>query len=297
MAHFINSQGLSIHFRQDGENNRENGTILFFDGFCSPMNLFPNPFVDVLKEYYHCVSFDYRGYGESSPSAYNSMAWCAFDAKELLEHLELRRVTLYGHSMGVSVILAYFKEFGDLYIDKIIICDQPACVTSRDDWPYGRIRGRQDLNALLEATTAMFHDYKEYQKQDMPWTFPAAYPELGFPPEMMLSLEDMMGGSDDGEGGIDLSDEAVRNVDPMARMATWLDSCYQDYRPVVPTVQVPALVLAPNPGTLYMFEASEYYRDHLGGPVEFVELKPGSHFAPYEHFDTTLHAITEFMKS
>jgi len=77
---------------------------------------------------------------------------------------------------------------------------------------------------------------------------------------------------------------AGRKCDQLANITTWFDTGYQDYRTVLSTIKVPALVFAPCPGSEFDFTSNEYYRDHLGGPVEFVVLEPGTHLALMEHF-------------
>ena len=89
---------------------------------------------------------------------------------------------------------------------------------------------------------------------------------------------------------------AKQKCDPLAYIATWFDSGYQDYRPVVSTIRVPALVFAPCPGSEYPFEANEYYRDHLGGPVDFQVFEPATHLLMLEYFDQFIEKINDFLQ-
>jgi pimeloyl-ACP methyl ester carboxylesterase len=294
MAFYTNSQGLDISYAEAGDTNAQ--AILFFDGFGSPYEIMPNMLFDVLaKAGYHCIAFDYRGYGKSSPSKYNSMAWCALDAKELLEHLNIDKAVFCGVSMGVSVILGYFKAYGDLHVDRIILFDQPPSVTTREDWPYGRLRGKQDMAKLADSLSKMFHDPDAFFVQDTVESSPAAFPELDLPAEMRLDMRALPA---ELQAVFEkVQEEVTKNLDPLARIATWYDSGFQDYRSIVPAIKVPALVFAPDPGSLYEYEATEYYRDHLGGPAEFVVLKPATHFAMMEHPETiTKHVLAYLAK-
>jgi pimeloyl-ACP methyl ester carboxylesterase len=302
MSFYTNSQGLKISYTEAGDKNAQ--TVIFFGGFGAVHDVFPNRMFDLLvSKGYHCVAFDYRGYGKSTPSKYNSMAWCALDAKELLEHLKIDKAVFYGASMGLSVILAYYKAYGDKYVDSMIIFDQPPSVSSRADWPYGRLRGKQDLTKLLASLAKMFHDPDAFFAQDADENSPRAYPELDLPPEMRMGIGEIISSAEDISklapefiSIIEMMKNGLSNsLDQLACIGTWFDSGYQDYRAVVPTIKVPALVLAPNPGSLYMFEANEYYRDHLGGPVTFVELKPGTHLALIEHFETVAQNVIDFL--
>lgn len=55
------------------------------------------------------------------------------------------------------------------------------------------------------------------------------------------------------------------DCDPLAYVATWFDSGYQDYRPILPDITVPVLYFAPYPGTEYDYASNLYYKEHLGG--------------------------------
>jgi pimeloyl-ACP methyl ester carboxylesterase len=302
MAFYTNSQGLNISYKEAGDKNAK--TVLFFDGWPASYEEFPNRMFDVLVDKgYHCVAFDYRGYGKSSPSKYNSMAWCALDAKELLEHLKVDKAVFYAGSMGVHVVLAYFKAYGDQYVDSIMLFDQSPCCTSREDWPHGRLRGKQDMTKLMDSMAKMFHNVEEWLAQDGMESAPSAFPDIDLPPELRMNIVEVALNAEDKSkvppeyvNLLRILDKGLLSVvDQLAMMATWFDSSYQDFRPVVPTIKVPALILAPNPGSVNEFEANEYYRDNLGGPVTFVELKPGTHFALVEHADLVEESVIDFL--
>jgi pimeloyl-ACP methyl ester carboxylesterase len=205
--------------------------------------------------------------------------------------------------MGVHVVLAYFKAYGDQYVDSIILFDQPPCCTSREDWPYGRLRGKQDMKKLMDSMAKMFHNLDEFLAEDGMESAPGAFPDIDLPPEMRMNPIEIAFTAEDKSkvppeymrilGMLDKGLSSI--VDQLALMATWFDSSYQDFRPVVPTIKVPALILAPNPGSVNEFEGTEYYRDNLGGPVTFVELKPGTHYALVEHADLVEKSVIDFL--
>jgi len=302
MAFYTNSQGLDISYKEVGDKSAK--TIIFFDAQSASFEVFPNRMFDVLADRgYRCIAFDYRGYGKSSPSKHNSMAWCALDAKELLEYLQIENAVFYAGSMGVHVVLAYFKAYGDLYVDSIILFDQSPSCTSREDWPHGRLRGKQDMKKLMDTTARMFHDFDQFLADDGAEASPSAFTDIGLPPELQRDPLEIVAAAEDKsmvpleyikllemvEGGM------TGIVDHLAMMGTFFDSSYQDFRPVVPTIKVPALILAPNPGSVNEFECNEYYRDNLGGPVTFVELKPGTHYALFEHAEKVEKEVIDFL--
>lgn len=48
---------------------------------------------------------------------------CAKDVHELIEYLGLEDVTLLGWSMGSSVVMEYYEQFGDEHLKKIGVID------------------------------------------------------------------------------------------------------------------------------------------------------------------------------
>lgn len=300
MPYFTNSQGLDIYYEEKGKNNQK--TILFLDGSGSSCAM-NRQIANILKDQYHCVLMDYRGYGNSDPSRFNSMAWCAFDVKELIEHLDLEKVTLMGHSMGVSVALGYCKAYGMQYLDKLILCDQSPYVTSDGDWRHGRLQGRQDKDLFLKFVQQIFDNPDMFRVEEIPRMGPRYYTECEYPEEMLNNdIFDLSWvPEEDGKQRMFEPREVVArgmkaDCDPLAYVATWFDSGYQDYRPILPDITVPVLYFAPYPGTEYDYASNLYYKEHLGGPVDFVELRPATHMAIYEHLELTIQRIREFME-
>ena len=304
MAFYTNSQGLKISYEEYGD--PKNKTVLFFEGWPSPYEGISNPIKEGLDRLgYHTVVFNYRGFGASDSSMLNSMAWCALDAKELLEHLGIQNATFFSASMGVSAMLAYFKEYGTLYCDSVVIFDQPPCLTTREDWPYGRVRGQQDEKLLLKYVAMMFHNFGDFMAYDSAAAAPDAFPELDLPPIMKMGpIKAYMAVEDKSSLPPvykEICDVAMGKMevkmDFLAMIATFFDSTYQDYRDVVPTIQVPGLVFAPNPGSVNQLEGNLYYKEHWGGPVTFVELKPGTHYAIYDYSDRIVDDVDKFLKA
>lgn len=302
MPYFVNSQNLNIYYEEFGPRDAEK-TVFFLNG--SGQDCKGNrPLASALSDKYHCILMDYRGYGKSEPSCYNSMRWCATDAKECIEYLDIDKVTFFGHSMGVSVALGYAKEFGDLHVDRMILVDQSPYVTSDGDWKHGRLQGEQDKEMILEFLKQIFDDPGKFMLSEMPRMGANYYKDKCDYPDALLN-NDLFDFSwvPKGDGKVRYFDpeeivakSMVPKCDPLAYVATWFDSGIQDYRQVLPTMKFPVLYFAPYPGTEYDVPSNEYYRDHLGGPVEFVKLYPGTHMAIFEHWKESIIKIREFME-
>ena len=105
--------------------------ILILHGYlCSSKFFYKN--IEALSADHRLVLMDWRGHGSSSKCLHNlTMDRCAKDVHELIEHLGLEDVTLLGWSMGSSVVMEYYEQFGDEHLKKIGVIDA-AAFTSLD---------------------------------------------------------------------------------------------------------------------------------------------------------------------
>lgn len=71
---------------------------------------------------YRCIAHDRRGHGRSSqPWNGNNMDTFADDLSELIEKLDLKEVTLVGHSMGGGEVARYVGRHGTKRVSKIVL--------------------------------------------------------------------------------------------------------------------------------------------------------------------------------
>ncbi|MFA6218013.1 MAG: alpha/beta fold hydrolase [Candidatus Omnitrophota bacterium] len=76
---------------------------------------------------YRCIAHDRRGHGRSSqPWNGNEMDTYADDLSELIETLDLRGATLFGHSAGGGEVARYIGRHGSKRVAK-------ACASGRCD--------------------------------------------------------------------------------------------------------------------------------------------------------------------
>jgi predicted alpha/beta-fold hydrolase len=71
----------------------------------------------ILVEQYDVIVLDQRSHGESEKVPFGlKVARLSKDLFELVTALNLKRVSLLGHSMGAAVIWSYIELFGDAYL-------------------------------------------------------------------------------------------------------------------------------------------------------------------------------------
>jgi pimeloyl-ACP methyl ester carboxylesterase len=81
------------------------------------------------------IALDLRGHGESEkPNFGLKIHRLAQELREALVAANAPDVTLLGHSMGCSVIWAYWELFGADRLGKIVLADEPPMLTSNPAW-------------------------------------------------------------------------------------------------------------------------------------------------------------------
>ena len=89
--------------------------IVLLHGFLESLEIF-DEFSDALSKNFRVVSIDLLGHGKSDCIGYvHSMELMAESVKAVMEHLNLRKYVIVGHSMGGYVALA----FAELYPDNL----------------------------------------------------------------------------------------------------------------------------------------------------------------------------------
>ena len=76
----------------------------------------------LLEAGYRVIAYDRRGFGESSkPAAGYDYDTLADDLASLVDHLDLRDITLVGHSMGGGDVVRYLTRHGKDRIRRVVL--------------------------------------------------------------------------------------------------------------------------------------------------------------------------------
>ena len=119
--YFRTSDEIKIHYIEGGD--KTNPTLLFIPGWTMPASIW-RPQLEKLWRKYHVIAVDPRSQGESdTPSDGNYPQRRSRDFEELMEHLQLRDVTLVGWSMGVLETLVYANQFGTSRLHALVLVD------------------------------------------------------------------------------------------------------------------------------------------------------------------------------
>lgn len=112
----INYKNTDLAFIEKGKGN----TLIFLHGFLENATMW-DYYMEHLSTKYRVVSIDLLGHGKTGCIGYiHSMEDMADAVYSVISHLNLKKVTLIGHSMGGYVALAFGELYPD-YVKKIIL--------------------------------------------------------------------------------------------------------------------------------------------------------------------------------
>ena len=154
-----------INFKERKINYSSRGKgapIVFLHGFCEDSSVWDD-FISVFKSK-KIIRIDLPGFGGSEPMTNPSVELFADVVKSVLDHLEIRKCTLIGHSMGGYVSLAFAKKYESSLNGLGIFHSFP--YADSEEKKAGRVKSIEFIKK-----NSHFH----YVKQLFPNLFPSAF--------------------------------------------------------------------------------------------------------------------------
>jgi pimeloyl-ACP methyl ester carboxylesterase len=254
-GHVTTSDGVRLHYLEAGS-----GTpLVMIPGWSQTAAMFEHQ-VDELGQYYRVIALDMRGHGESEKPAHGyRIARLAMDTHDALVALNLRDITLAGHSMGCSVIWSYWDHFGSDRLSKLILTDQRA---SEPTWAH-------DTAAKLTGSGGA-----KWTEDFVMNVFTSAFPQ--------------------GQRNWVLEENLKLPRRYAARLL--IDHAAQDWRDVIPRINIPTLVVGGR-ASFFSPESQEWIGAQIpGARVEiFDEHEGGSHFMFLENPGKFNQIVRAFM--
>jgi non-heme chloroperoxidase len=230
---------------------------------------------------YNVIAYDHRGQGESDkPSHGYRIARLAADLNDLILQLDLKDVTIMGHSMGCSVIWAYWGLFASSRnrIKNLILVDQSACMIPDPSWSPEKaasisvflkpgmafelanaLRGPEALQAVTGLVGSMFTS--TISEEDLKWT---------------------------------LQQNSKMSYDNAATLL--IEHSYNDWRDVLPTIDVPTLVIGAEQSLMSVETMPLIANQIPGAKVRvFGKEEKGSHFIFWENPDLFNKVVEDFL--
>ncbi|MHB1929778.1 MAG: alpha/beta fold hydrolase [Acidimicrobiales bacterium] len=209
---------------------------------------------------------DFRGHGRSSKVlSGHTVANYARDLSRLLQDRGVERPVLVGWSMGAMVVYEYLKTYGAQSVRGIVIVDQPPSDFAWEDYAFG-VLTPQALAEMIEGLqldqAAVAAEFAQLMQHE--------------PSEDVTAW---------------MVDEILRV--PAAVASTILaDQTLQDYRPLLPTIDCPTLVMFGRDPKLTPPEAGAWIAERIPGAR--LEVFESSSHCPFheeaERFNAVLGA-------
>lgn len=141
-----------VHIFVEDSNPGADKTILFIHGWPANHNMFEYQFDHLPAMGYRCIGIDIRGFGKSSrPWDGYSYDRLADDVRVIIDTLELKDITLAGHSMGGAIAIRYMARHEGYGVAKLALFGAAAPVfTQRPNFPYGKTI--EEVNTLIDNT-------------------------------------------------------------------------------------------------------------------------------------------------
>ncbi len=229
----------------------------------------------LLEDGRRVITYDRRGFGKSSqPATGYDFDTFAGDLNALLETLDLRDVTLVGHSMGTGEVTRYLGTYGSQRATKgVLISPIPPFLLQSGDNPDG-------------LPASLFDGFIQTARQDVPaWM-------KGF----LDNFYNM-----DKFGGTLVSDQAYQaswNI-AVSASATAAVACIPtwetDFRADLPKIHVPMLVIHGDDDRILPYPNTSKRLPGLLSDMQMVVIEGGPHAIAWTHDDQVNSALLKFM--
>jgi len=122
--------GVDLFYRDWGDG----APVLFVAGWSLPSDMWQYQMLALSQRGLRCIAFDRRGHGRSTdPGRGYDFDTLADDLAAVMEALDLRRVTLVGHSMGCNEIVRYLGRHGSARVTRIALLGTMTPMIAQDD--------------------------------------------------------------------------------------------------------------------------------------------------------------------
>lgn len=222
---------------------------------------------------YRVITYDRRGFGESSkPSIGYDYDTFAADLDRIITELELKDVTLIGHSMGTGEIARYISRYGSENINRaVMVSPIPPFLLKTPDNETG-------------VDQKVFDGFKEAILKDR-YAF------------MTTFLKNFYGNGMLTNDGV--SEEKLRadfNLGVSSGAAAFfncVDTWLEDFRGDVVKIDVPLLVIHGDADKVLPIDSTARVLVKTVGTL--VEISGGSHGIPWTHAEEVNRAILDFL--
>ena len=259
MQHFVTDDGETIHLAVSGTGP----PLILLHEWASNHRVW-KPIVKELESQFTIYRWDARGHGYHTATGTDqpTLSRMGRDLAGLIDHFGLQRSILVGHSMGVLVAWEYMAASGCDRVAGLCVIDQsPRLVTDGDwrfgihyDWPAERDAGfvaemrRDFVEAVVRLVACGRNEGARARFED--------------PSDGLWRLR-----------------ASMASVEPEPLILIWQSLTAADYRPVLPRIDVPALLVYGSESNFYGVETGEYVQRSM--PNATLRVYEGADHSPH----------------
>ena len=258
--------GAKLHYEDEGSGS----PVVFIHGVWMSGRFFEKQ-RRYFSERYRTVVLDLRGHGRSAHvHDGHTVAQYARDVRGVLERLGLEGAVLVGWSMGSFVIWDYVRQFGTDGLRGVVVVDQSPSDYKWPDWPHGVL----DFDGLAHVMSAVQIGREGLVRDFIALMFKKPPSEA----DTAWMVEEM--------------------TRPPASIASAIifDQTVQDYRPTLPSVTVPALVVTGADEKVVPIAAEEYAAEKMP-EARLVVFDESGHCPFLEEPERFNAVVDEFVRS
>jgi non-heme chloroperoxidase len=229
----------------------------------------------LLEDGHRVITYDRRGFGKSSqPATGYEYDTFAADLNTLMETLDLRDVTLVGHSMGTGEVTRYLSRYGSARVSRgVLVSPIPPFLLQTSDNPEGvpgslfdgfMQQARDDTPAWMKGFLDNFYNYDKLRGTRVS--------EQAWQSSWNLAV----------------SASAIAAV---ACIPTW----ETDFRADLPRIDVPMLVIQGDDDQVLPYPKTGARLPGMISDLQSVVIEGGPHGIPWTHADQVNSALLKFM--
>lgn len=224
-------------------------------------------FIPTLAKSFTVYAWDARGHGvagapHDQQAGSPTVERMAHDLKQVVDRLALEAPLLVGHSMGALTLWQYVALYGCRGLGGLCFIDQSPKLVTAADWPLG-IYGDFPESRNEAFLTALAAD------------FPNTVLTLVADGNNPRAREQIAAGSP----GIRRLRERLGRLDPAPLITCWRSLADADFRPVLPVIDVPCLLVYGTASNYYGVAVAEYVHHAIPGSV--LHLYEGGDHSPH----------------
>jgi non-heme chloroperoxidase len=266
-----NDAAIDIHYEDHGSGR----PVVLIHGYPLNGNSWERQERELLSHGYRVISYDRRGFGRSSqPTVGYDYDTFAADLQALLDHLDLRDVTLAGFSMGGGEVVRYLGRNGSQRVrDAVLLGAITPFLLKTDDNPEG-VDGQifEDIKAAIARDRyAYFEDFLNN-----------------------FYNVDVLGGSRISLRAWEAAFQVAAGASPFASYAC-VDTWPTDFREDVGKIDVPTLVMHGTEDRILPAAATAARLPDLMRDVRLFMVEGGPHNIAWTHADEVNAALLEFI--